>query len=372
MSAEKLSTNLPKSYPYIWFELIMKNSTKSKHAILAAFKKQKLKDQDQAYQQIERWYQQRDYSFITSLSSEEYVKELEMRLHILQTITFNAFYISPPPGNELQIWKHSCSSGATRLMGQVRIPEAPRRKLVEAEKVENLKFRYELAQHYQEILPPLHADATLEEIDAHAVDSHRILKQREYICPLAQHDKRTMLSIDLAGGSDEEILAESLHIITTLRKQLEIAGPPKVPPLLRNKKQARKNTSLKPYLKSYAIQYLDLLMYCIQPHPFQFSYCIKSEVAITSDQRIEYRKEEQTAHIEKLQENNKSLRENFVRPQPGYMWDLSDSQLAKIINSDDLDGDHIRQWRKDTYEPSLFNGKYISSLILHVKTQDAL
>ncbi|MEZ8606911.1 DUF6387 family protein [Vibrio sp. 10N.239.311.G01] len=296
----------------------------TKHAVLA----DKLIDVpcSQAFEQIKNWFLERDYCFISEIDASKFIREIEIRLHILQTLTFHQLYISPSNGCEMQVWKRSCKSGATQLTDLLWETEKLQGSLVSLEKAVNLSIRGELAKQYQEPLIELTDTATLGEIESHVMQEQLTLSRHEYLCPVAVGDKQVLVSIDLSG-SDKAILDELAIQLPKIRKILDLPEPTK-------SKAIRYNAALKSFSQRYVIQYLDLLIYRIQP--------------------------EMSASQVKADRKGST---SFLRPKSRHLWDLTDLQIANLIAPLDLDAADIKEWRQDTYEEMLLNSEYMTTLL---------
>jgi hypothetical protein len=66
-----------------------------------------------------------------------------------------------------------------------------------------------------------------------------------------------MLSVDL-GGTNEEILKEIEALLPKARERTNIPE---------QKESKRNHSALSSFINQYALEYLDLLIYCIKPQP---------------------------------------------------------------------------------------------------------
>ncbi|UTV27884.1 DUF6387 family protein [Photobacterium atrarenae] len=312
----------------------MQSKQYSKHAILA----DKLQEQPSlaVMAQITAWFNKRNYSFATKQDELGYARELEIRLHILQNLTFHQLYVSQADNGVMQYWKFSCLSGNANLASFERDNAKPQGNLVTTEKPDNLQYRHELANLFKEPLPELVANPTLEEIQAHSEHVQLVLKRQEYLCPIKENDQQILLSVNLAGGSNKAILNELQLTLNMLRDQLAVPEPAVT-------KRARDNKTLAPYVNKHALEYLDLLIYCI--HPMMTETESKA-----------------------LASNNTTL----LRPAPRHIWELTDSQIAQLIDQLELDSETIKKWRVRTFEKKLLDSEYIRACLLSVKTEALL
>ncbi len=302
----------------------------SKHAILA--NKIISVPSAQAIKQIRNWFSKRDYRLIADLEDSRYFRELEMRLHILQTLTFHQLYIGPSDGQEIQLWKRSCLTNTAALTTLFPKEDAPQGSCVSVEKSDYLSVRQGIAEQYQEPLPELMEAATLDDIKTHTKQTQIALNRHEYLCPLEPDGKQILISIDLSSPN-KAILDEVLIQLEQVRKKLDI-------PEIDSQKRARNNKSLAPFINRYAIQYLDLLIYRIQP-------------------------EMTTAEVKAY----RAGATDFLRPQPNHIWELTDIQTANFINHVDLGAETIREWRTDTYEMKLLNSDYMQALLRNIRRE---
>ncbi|EPR2983072.1 DUF6387 family protein [Vibrio parahaemolyticus] len=286
----------------------------------------------QAIEQIKNWFSERDYSFIPEIDATNFIREIEIRLRILQTLTFGQLYVSSPDGSEMLIWKHSCRAGNAKLTSLSRDEANPRGSYVSVEKAANLTMRHELAEHYREQQTDIPDTATPSEIKAYTKQNQIMLNRHEYLCPIELGGKQLLLSVDLSI-SDKTILDEIAILLPKIREMTGVAQP-------ESAKQARNNKSLSPFINQYALQYLDLLIYRIQPE-------------MTTSETRAYR-DGSTA---------------FLRPDSRHLWDLTDPQIAEIIAPIDLDGETIKGWRKDTYEKKLLNSEYMEALLRNARKE---
>ncbi len=299
----------------------------TKHSVLSGFEKEK--PSKEAIAQIRSWFLGRDYSFKKTIEPTEFAKELEHRLLIIQTLSFQQLVIAPITGLERNYWKHSCQKSITQLSSlSLNLPASKSRlsNLVSLESVNNLTLRQELATaHFNEDIKSQGQDPTQL--------NHIQLNRRDYLCPIESGQEQVLISIDLAGGSDKKILEAIGELLAKSREELGI--PEKT-------KSQRNNSALNPFINQCALEYLDILIYCMIP---------------------------ESTDLELNQWRTTSV--DILTPKHGHIWNLSDTQVADLLGNNNplIGGEEIKKWRNRFYEPKLLDSSYMQSLLSSVKAE---
>nr|WP_159064966.1 DUF6387 family protein [Thaumasiovibrio subtropicus] len=229
-------------------------------------------------------------------------------------------------------WKHSCRTGNAKLTSLSSDETKPQGSYVSVEKAANLTMRYKLAECFRNQLIDTPDTASLNEIKACTAENQIILNRHENLCPVELNGKQLLLSVDLST-SNNTILDEIAILLPKIRKITGIPEPD-------GAKKARNNKSLSTFTDKYALQYLDLLIYRIQP-----------EMTATEIQAY------------------KEGCSPFLQPDSRHLWELTDPQIAEVIAPLDLDGETIKKWRKKTYEKKLLNSEYMEALLRNARKE---
>lgn len=296
----------------------------TKHAILHGFYIEK--PCNNAKVQIENWFKRRDYRSLERLNTLGYAQEIKMRLHILQSLTANLFYVSPASNDVMNSWKFSCLQEAPCMSTSHSVQNTSQGVRVYIEEPDQLPQRHALAKMYKEKLPVLPESASPEDIEHHARETQIAFNRQKYLCPHHQGGDQFLLSVNLSGGSDKELMKEISNLIRWLREHTAIPESPK-------SKNQRDKKSINSFMKHNVLLYLDLLIYRICP-----------------------------------QKNTTDKNQPFLRPQPGYIWDLTDKEVIELL-SIDATSEEFKKQRRTLYDNQIFNTTYMRRCLLSIEAE---
>lgn len=278
-------------------------------------------------QQIECWFKCRDYSFTRDLAATAYARELEIRLYIIQNLTMHQFFIGTAYCHEISIWKHSCKTTNPQLRTFDNNAYRPPTSHVSIVKPSELTSRAELAEYFQPQIESLDKYATLDQVLLHSTNTQTTLKRRELLCPTDYDDHQLIVSVNLANSSNKEIMHSIWLQLIAARQELCLPEP-------KTAKYTRENKVLNQFINKYSLEYLDILIYCAQP------------------------------------EEQRNQLNTHLRPKENHIWDLSDQQVADLLNSDELSGEIVKKWRERTFNQKLLNTDFITKCLLSVRVEE--
>ena len=263
---------------------------------------------------LNEWFNKRDYSVLKNISVEVFLLELEERLALYQFAQLSNCECSP----DLRWRKIYDSNFVIINASDAQLSKFPDTAGISTIKKEYLEW-YELANSKAK----KYADTTQISTHGQTIYDKNVAKDA-YLCSIEKDRKQVLLSVDLEKCTNAELNHQFAYLINDLRKRLGVEEPPAVI-------KTRQLKSLSAFWNHYAIQYLDILLYClIKPKPKLIVEIIEEEMT------------------EAVQEK---------------CWTLTNPMVAKLLNEYDLDGEHIKGWVNIFYKEKLFNTDYMELFI---------
>ena len=343
------------------------------------------------FTELQNWYSKRDYSILVGMTVSDFIAELEARLDLYSfAVLCNGTCFTDPRwikiylggGIALNI-NNSGTQGALETSGISIIKKEYLPLLVEAccltesksilhdiDKQENEgctklvedydkqmadeKFNVDFDQYM-----PKQPDENEVNLKKEMADFHTLLNKKnhtianennryiseekkfeiqskakdKYLLSMGYDEQKLVMTVDVKNFTQQELMEQFSHILSAACKTLCID---QTKPLLKTGKLRAINS----FLSNYAIQYIDLLLYClIEPKmPKNKDYVWQGE----GDKNIE-----------------------LVRFK---MLKLTEREIAELLNKDDLDVVDITRIKKDFYKPKLLNEEYMKRFIESIKS----
>jgi hypothetical protein len=271
---------------------------------------------------LTEWFNKRDYSILKNISVEVFLLELEERLALYQFALISNGECSPDPR-----WQKICDSNFLIINASgAQLSKYPETAGISTIKKEYLEW-YEVANSKAK----KYADTSQISLYGQTIYEQNVAKDA-FLSSIEADRRQVLLSIDLEKFTNTELNHQFAYLINDLRKKLGVEEPPAV-----IKTQQLK--SLSAFLHHYAIQYLDILIYClIKPKSKLIEETTKKEVT------------------EALQDR---------------CWTLTNPIVAKLLNEYDLDAGHIKGWVNRFYKEKLFNTDYMVLFIEKMRSEPA-
>jgi hypothetical protein len=264
--------------------------------------------------QLTEWFNKRDYSVFKNISVEVFLLELEERLALYKLALISNGECSP----DLR-WQKICNRDSVIINASgTQLSKSPETAGISTIKKEYLQW-YELANSKAK----KYADTSQITLHGQPIYDQNVAKDA-YLCSIEADRKQVLLSIDLEKFTNAELNHQFAYLTNDLRKKLGVEEPPAVI-------KTRQLKSLSAFLHHYAIQYLDILLYCL----------IKPKSKLIEETT-------EQGPTETVQER---------------CWTLTNPMVAKLLNEYDLDGEHIKGWVNIFYEEKLFNTDYMELFI---------
>jgi len=276
---------------------------------------------------LTEWFNKRDYSVLKNISVEVFLLELEERLALYQFALLSNGKCSPDPR-----WQKICATNFVIINASA----AQLSKFPETAGISTIKKEY--LEWYKVANSKAKKSADTSQISTHGqtIYDQNVAKDA-YLCSIEKDRKQVLLSVDLEKCTNAELNHQFAYLINDLRKRLGVEEPPAVI-------KTRQLKSLSAFWNHYAIQYLDILLYCL----------IKPKSKLI----VEFIEEETTE-----QEPTEAVQERS--------WTLTNPMVAKLLNEYDLDGEHIKGWVNIFYEEKLFNTDYMKLFIEKMRSDQA-
>lgn len=262
------------------------------------------------------WFNEKDYSFINSITIEEYLVEIEERLELYQFSQLCGGDISDPRWEKLT--PPSCmvvdfnknnkvKKPLKNISAQLGVKERATSWGLETESVvpikgDDLQLLLQRKELEYAVTKPLESEsasdeqgcAVLEEtfqgqfqfpieqskssttyvpprsgenIQDYLEKTQTSLSQKQYLFPFQRGKKQVLFSLDLES-SDDQLLKQIAAILPNLREKIRVAEPIKK---AGNQSQLK---SLRTFIDYKAIQYLDILLYCSIESPINQHWTI--------------------------------------------------------------------------------------------------
>jgi len=342
--------------------------------------------------ELTKWFQKRDYSVLIGMNVREFIAELEerlelyrfaelsngqcftdprwLRIHLRESVIITSPYLSnknTPETSGISIVKKEYlpllveNSGLT-----AKKQKLPSHSVSEQERAEY----WAEADKYQQQMKDAKAKIdhnelsvnTPEEImvkanekssnfkklvdrknqmiaDADSVlisDKERLAFKDDFILSMGINEQKLVFLADVKNHSKQELLEQFRHLLDDAFQRLEIEEA-------EEGLKTGKLKSLNSFLSHYAIQYLDLLIYCL----------IEPQTLKDADYVVEVEGMAPHVTVEK-----KRLK-------------LTDKNIAELLNKNDLDATDISDWKKMFYRKKLLNDDYMNRFLDAIKSEPA-
>lgn len=191
------------------------------------------------------------------------------------------------------------------------------------------KFKEQLAKKHQKI-----AEKNLEPYS----DKQKLAAQNaakdDYLLSIGSDEQKLVLNIDVKNFNKKELMEQFNYILSDAFKTLGIEDA-------QTTLKTGTFKSLDSFLSNYAVQYLDLLIYClIKPKTIKDTEYVW---------QIEDNKETEQAKLERLR--------------------LTEKEIAELFNKHELDVVDITRMKKDCYTPKLLDQDYMERFIDNIKSE---